>query len=258
MTEKTQTATTWTVGQVAQRFGVTVRTLRHYDEIGLLVPTHRTPAGYRCYTDDDLTRLQQIVVYRRLELPLEQIAEVLAGGDSAVEHLRRQRAAVMFRLDTLRDLVAAIDRALEKEMSNQQMSTDDLRNLFGDVFDDSYAEEARQRWGDSEVWAQSQQRTARFTRADWTDVKAESDAVNAAFASLSDAGVPPTAEAAMDAAEAHRASIERFYDCSYPMHRGLGDMYLADPRFTAMYEAVRPGLARYVRDAIHANADRRQ
>jgi hypothetical protein len=143
-------------------------------------------------------------------------------------------------------------------MSNQQMSTDDLRNLFGDVFDDSYAEEARQRWGDSEVWAQSQQRTARFTRADWTDVKAESDAVNAAFASLSDAGVPPTAEAAMDAAEAHRASIERFYDCSYPMHRGLGDMYLADPRFTAMYEAVRPGLARYVRDAIHANADRRQ
>ena len=75
--------TTWTVGQVADLFDVTVRTLHHYDEIGLLVPSERSRAGYRLYTDGDLTRLQQVVVYRRLELPLEEIATLLDGGEDA-------------------------------------------------------------------------------------------------------------------------------------------------------------------------------
>ena len=72
-----QEMTTWTVGHVADVFGVTVRTLHHYDEIGLLVPSERSAAGYRLYTDGDLRRLQQIVVYRRLELPLEEIGSLL-------------------------------------------------------------------------------------------------------------------------------------------------------------------------------------
>ena len=75
--------TTWTVGQVADVFGVTVRTLHHYDEIGLLVPSERSAAGYRLYTDDDLARLQQVVVYRRLELSLDEIASLLDGGEDA-------------------------------------------------------------------------------------------------------------------------------------------------------------------------------
>jgi DNA-binding transcriptional MerR regulator len=85
-----------TVGQVAGQFGVTVRTLHHYDQIGLLVPSERTPAGYRLYTTADITRLQNVVVYRRLGFPLEEIALLL--DEPAVdlgEHLRRQRAAVM-------------------------------------------------------------------------------------------------------------------------------------------------------------------
>ena len=109
--------TTWTVGQVADLFGVTVRTLHHYDEIGLLVPSERSRAGYRLYTAEDLTRLQQVVVYRRLEMPLDEIATLLEGGEDAADHLRRQRGAVMQRLGELTELVAAIDRALDREMS---------------------------------------------------------------------------------------------------------------------------------------------
>ena len=82
-------------------------------------------------------------------------------------------------------------------------------------------------------------------------------AVGEGFAAAMDAGMPPTSEAAMDAAEAHRASIERFYDCSSLMHRGLADMYLADPRFTKTYEDIRVGMAQYVHDAIYANSARR-
>jgi len=257
MTGRTQEMTTWTVGQVAELFGVTVRTLHHYDEIGLLVPSERSGAGYRLYTDGDLARLQQVVVYRRLELPLEEIATLLDGDEDAVDHLRRQRATVMSRLDELRELVSAIDRALEREMNDQPATPEDLKELFGDGFEDEYQQEAEQRWGETDAWKQSQSRTKRYTKADWARVKAEADAVNAAFVTALTAGEPATSEAAMDAAEQHRLHIhERFYDLDHTFHRGLADMYVADPRFTKTYEDIAPGLAAYVRDAIHANADR--
>ena len=249
--------TTWTVGQVADVFGVTVRTLHHYDEIGLLTPSERSRAGYRLYTDEDLTRLQQIVVYRRLEMPLEEIATLLDDGEDAVSHLRRQRDAVMTRLDELTDIVVAIDRALEREMNNEPASTEDLKELFGDGFEDEYQQEAQERWGDTDAWKQSAARTKRYTKADWAEVKAEMEAVGAAFVAAKRSGEPATSEAAMDAAESHRRHIhDRFYDIDHDFHRNLGDMYVADPRFTKTYEDQEPGLAQYVRDAIHANADR--
>ncbi|HSU75248.1 MAG TPA: MerR family transcriptional regulator [Terrabacter sp.] len=257
MTGRTQQMATWTVGQVADLFGVTVRTLHHYDEIGLLVPSERSRAGYRLYTDEDLQRLQQVVVYRRLELPLDEIATLLDGGEGAAEHLRRQRATVMSRLDELHELVVAIDRALEREMSNQPATPEDLKELFGDGFRDEYQQEAQERWGETDAWKQSASRTKGYTKADWEQVKAEMDAVNAAFVAALTSGQPATSEAAMDAAEQHRRHIQdRFYDLDHDFHRGLADMYVADPRFTKTYDDLAPGLAAYVRDAIHANADR--
>ncbi len=147
--------TTWTVGQVADVFGVTVRTLHHYDELGLLVPSERSAAGYRLYTDADLRRLQQIVVYRRLELPLDEIANLLAGDEDPRAHLRRQREAVMTRLDELTDIVVAIDRALEREMDDRPATTAELKELFGDGFSDEYQQEAQERWGETDAWKQS-------------------------------------------------------------------------------------------------------
>jgi len=249
--------TTWTVGQVADLLGVTVRTLHHYDEIGLLSPSERSRAGYRLYTDEDLTRLQQVVVYRRLEMPLDEIATLLDGGEDAADHLRRQRATVMTRLDELRELVTAIDRALEREMSDQPATPEEMKELLGDGFSDEYQQEAQERWGDTDAWKQSASRTKRYTKADWASVKAEMEAVNTALADALRSGQPATSEAAMDAAEQHRLHIhDRFYDLDHTFHRALADMYVADPRFTKTYEDIAPGLAAYVRDAIHANADR--
>jgi len=256
MTGSTQQVTL-TVGQVAERFGVTVRTLHHYDEIGLLTPSERSLSGYRLYTEADLGRLQHVVVYRRLGFALEEVALLLEHPESAAEHLRRQRAEVLRRLDELRDLVTAIDRALEREMSNQPATPDEMKELFGEGFQDAQAE-AEERWGETDAWQQSQQRTKNYSKADWEEVRAESDRTHQAFTDAMDAGEPPTSEVAMDAAELHRASMQRFYDCSYDMHRNLADMYISDPRFTATYDEIRPGMAHYVRDAIHANADRHQ
>ncbi|MBM7367972.1 MerR family transcriptional regulator [Gordonia hydrophobica] len=250
-------ASTWTVGRLADLTGVTVRTLHHYDRIGLLSPTTRTHAGYRLYTEDDVARLQRIVLYRRLEMPLDEIAALLDGDDDPVAHLRRQRAAVMSRLGELTELVSAIDRAMEREMTGRPATDADMREIFGDGFKDEYQDEAQQRWGDTDAWKQSAERTARFTKADWQAVKEETDAINAAFVAAKRSGAPASSETAMDAAEEARRQInDRFYDCSHQFHVCLGDMYVSDPRFTATYDDLEPGLAQYVRDAIVANAAR--
>ncbi|MBP6523862.1 MAG: MerR family transcriptional regulator [Dermatophilaceae bacterium] len=246
-----------TVGQVSQTFGVTVRTLHHYDAQGLVVPSARTHAGYRLYTDADLARLATVVTYRRLGLPLTEVRALLDGQGTAAEHLRRQREAVLTRLGELTDLVSAIDAALEAEMNDRPATTEELKGLFGDGFSEDHQAEAEQRWGETTAWKQSASRTKRYTPADWEQVKAEMDAVNAAFVAALTSGAAPDSDEAMAVAEAHREHIaQRFYDLDHTFHRGLADMYVADPRFTKTYEDLAPRLAQYVHDAIHANADR--
>jgi DNA-binding transcriptional MerR regulator len=235
-----------TVGQLAERFGVSVRTLHHYDEIGLLAPSGRSVADYRLYTEADVVRLQQVVVYRRLGFALKAIGLLLDDPDADVEqHLRRQRAVVKSRLDGMRALVTAIDRALENAMNDKPATEQDLKELFGDSFDD-YREEA-------------EQRTKSYTKADWAEVKAETDELHRALISAFRSGEPPTSEAAMDAAEAHREHIDRrFYACNGTAHKGLADLYVSDARYTARYDESleAPGLAQYVHDAMYANAAR--
>jgi DNA-binding transcriptional MerR regulator len=252
MTEVTETG--MTVGQVAEHFAVTVRTLHHYDEIGLLCPSRRSAAGYRLYSDADITRLRHVVVYRRLGFSLEEIAVVLDDPDADVSaHLRRQRDAVMSRLDELSGLVVAIDRALEAEMSGIQLTREEQKELFGDGFKEEYQAEARERWGDTEEWRQSQERAAQYTKADWQAVKSETDAVNDAFAAAKRSGAAPDSEAALAAAQAHGRHIhDRFYELSPEMHLCLAQMYVADERFTKYYDDLEPELAQYVHDAIEA------
>ncbi len=247
-----------TVGQVAEQFGVTVRTLHHYDEVGLLIPVERSAAGYRLYAPSDITTLQHIVVYRRLGFGLEEIAVLLDRPETVEHHLRRQRSAVLNRLEEMRDLVAAIDNALEREGSGMKLTKQEQKELFGDGYSEEYAAEAQERWGDTDAWTQSKQRTAQYSAEDWLAIKAEQDVINQALAAALRAGLPAGSDEAMRAAEAHRAHIERwYYDLSHELHRNLGDMYVADPRFTQSYDDLEPGLAQFVRDAIHANADRR-
>lgn len=246
-----------TVGDVAERFGVTVRTLHHYDHIGLLTPSQRSAAGYRVYTPADLTRLSQIIVYRRLELSLDEIAHLIADGDE-VSHLMGERARLMARLHEMRELIEAIDHALEKAMSNAPMTDDDMRELFGDSFHD-YQAEAEEKWGDTPQWRESQRRTRAYGKAEWALIKAEGEGVEKALSDAFRDGLAADSEQAMNAAEQHRLHVHRwFYDCPPDFHRNLGDQYVSDPNYVAHYDESfgLPGLAAYCRDAIQANADR--
>jgi MerR family transcriptional regulator, thiopeptide resistance regulator len=131
--------------------------------------------------------------------------------------------------------------------------------VFGDHDPAQHADEAKQRWGETEAYKQSQQRTKSYGKEDWLAIRAEFESITQRMAAAMAAGEPATGPAAMDVAEEHRRHIDRwFYELGYPMHRGLAEMYLADPRFTANYENVAAGLAQYFHDAILANAERHE
>jgi MerR family transcriptional regulator, thiopeptide resistance regulator len=251
-------ARTLTVGGVARLAGVSVRTLHHYDEIGLLRPSGRSDAGYRHYTNPDVERLQRILFYRALGFGLDQIAEALADPDAdTITHLRRQHGLLAERIDHLRRLSDAVELAMEAHELEIPLTPEERLEIFGEHRQEDYEAEAQERWGDTEAYRVSRRRAAAYTKADWARIKAQGEAAMRALLEAMSKGLPPDSEAAMDAAEAHRAQIDdSFYPRSYEMHKGLAAMYLADPRFTATYERMATGTAQYLHDAIVANAAR--
>ncbi|MFI0978429.1 MerR family transcriptional regulator [Streptomyces sp. NPDC021093] len=244
------------VGKVAELAGVTVRTLHHYDTIGLLSPSGRSHAGHRRYSDLDLDRLQQILFYRELGFPLDQVAALLDDPDTDPrEHLRRQHALLTDRITRLQDMAAAVETAMEARKMGINLTPEEKFEVFGDFDPDQYAEEVQQRWGDTEAYRESQRNAATYTKEDWKRLTEGFDAIHRRMADLLTTGVAADSEQAMDVAEEHRRFISgNHYECGYEMHTSLGDMYVADERFTATYEAIRTGLAVYMRDAILANA----
>ena len=245
----------YTVGDVSRMTRVSVRTLHHYDEIGLVKPSSRTEAGYRLYTPRDLERLQQVLFYRELTFTLEEIARLLNDpGFDRRRALLAQRDLLTERAEQARALVTLIDKTLAALNGETTMSHEDLFNGFDPA---KYEEEARERWGGTPEFEESLRRTRRYKKEDWKNLGAEAGEIVQGFAAAMEAGVAPSDARAMDLAERHRQHISRwFYPCSFEIHVGLGDMYVADPRFAANYEPIRTGLSAYIRDAIHANAAR--
>ena len=244
----------YSVSRVARIAGVTVRTLHHYDDIGLLRPSSRTSGGYRRYDDRDLERLRLILVYRELGFPLEEIGDILADADPA-SHLRRQHSMLSTRIERLREMVTAIEYLLEAQTMGVNLSPEEKFEVFGDFDPDAYESEARERWGGSDAYRESARRTAGYNKQDWLRIQREQGELNRRWLEVFDAGTPATSPAAMELAEAHRQQItEHFYECSYEIHLGLAEMYLADERFRVHFDNQRAGLAQYVHDAIEANA----
>ncbi|HET6358753.1 MerR family transcriptional regulator [Streptomyces sp.] len=248
----------YSVGQVSAFAGVTVRTLHHYDEIGLLRPGGRSHAGHRRYEDADLDRLQQILFYRELGFPLDEVAALLDDPDADPrEHLRRQHELLTGRIARLQEMAAAVEQAMEARKMGINLTPEEKFEVFGDHDPEQYAEEAEQRWGGTAQYAESQRRAARYTKDDWKRMQDELAGWGARYDALMADGEPATGERAMDMAEEHRQHITKwFYECTYEIHTGLGEMYVSDERFRAFYDKTRPGLAGHLRDAILANAVR--
>lgn len=250
-------AATYAVGEVAALSGTTVRTLHHYDELGLLTPTRRGANGYRRYDSEDLARLQRILFYRELDFGLDQIADLLEGDDDPLDHLRRQHGLLLDRRARLDHLVRTLETTMDARKLGIDLTPEEMLEVFGGFDPTEHAAEAEQRWGDSDAWKQSQERHRSYTKADYQRMMAESEELNGRFVAAMRSGEPADSEAAMDLAEEARQQIVRWhYELSHAGHRSLATMYLADPRFTATYEKLADGFAVYVHDAIKANAAR--
>lgn len=248
----------YTVGDVAKLAHVSVRTLHHYDELGLLEPSKRSEPGYRLYTDEDLDRLQTVLFFKELGFSLEEIRDLV--DDPAFdrrEALLVQRDLIAEQALRLEAMLGLIDKTLVSLEGGIQMTQEEKFEVFGDFDPAEYEDEVKERWGDTDAYKESARRTARYTKDDWKRFKAESEEINLAIVALMEQGVPADDPRAMDAVDRARLQIDHwFYPCSLEMHSGLAEMYLADPRFTATYEKIHTGMARYVHDAIKANQAR--
>lgn len=246
------------VGTLARLAGVSVRTLHHYDEIGLVVPSGRTAAGYRKYGRSEVERLQEVLFFRELGFALDEINQIVSQpGYHRVIALERQRELLEAKAGHLLALVDAVDRAIRAEGTGAAMTNEEMLEVFGSFEAAEYTQETKERWGDTDAYKQSAARTSRYTKQDWETIKAESDAIYQRFLELMAVGEAAGGVAAMDTAEEHRAHVTKwYYDCPKMMHAGLGQMYVGDPRFKENIDKVGDGLAEFMSAAIAANAAR--
>ncbi|WP_406722276.1 MerR family transcriptional regulator [Streptomyces althioticus] len=252
----------YSVGQVAAFAGVTVRTLHHYDKAGLLSPSDRSRAGYRLYGEADLVRLQQILFYRELGFPLDEIASLLENPQAnALERLQDRLRRLNEEIARLRRLAEVAERAIEGQRTGVPLTPEERFEVFGDVaFDLSYATEAELKWAHSDGQREAMARADAHTKEDWRRLMGEAAAWRAELLAAFDEGEPSCGGRAMDLAEEHRLHIARWFtSCPPDMHRRIADDFVADPRAFALVvppSQQRPGLAAYLRKAVHANAAR--
>jgi len=245
--------TSYSIGQVASLSGVTVRTLRHYDTIGLLGPSSRSDNGYRAYDNEDLERLRTILVYRELDMPLADIARVLDESGNTTELLLEERHRVAERISRLRAISDSIDKMIETHRKGIAMSPTESLEVFRDFDPEEHEQEAEERWGSSEEFAQSVRRTSSYTKRDWEQSKSEAAAIDQRFLALMASDVAPDDPKAAAVVDAHRNHISKwFYECSAEVHAGLGEMYVTDERFKSNIDKDGDGLAAYMSAAIAA------
>ena len=242
------------IGELAQLAGVSVRTLHHYDEIGLLVPGARSGADYRLYDEHDLLRLQQILIRRGLGFGLEAIRRALDDPEfDGHRALLEQREQLVARVKTAHAMIAAIDEALKAKRVGKQM---DVKKIFDGFDPKDYETEAEQRWGDSESFKESARRTAGYRQEDWQRIKAERATIMTELAEAMERGLAPEDPGVRGLAEQYRQHIDRwFYPCPPEKLVLFSQAYVTDPRFQKNIDKTADGLASFLRRAIVAAHD---
>ncbi|MFC6012420.1 MerR family transcriptional regulator [Nocardia lasii] len=244
-----------TVGAAATLLGVTTRALHHWDAIGLVRPSERSPAGYRRYTAPDLARARRVLVYRELGVPLDEIPALLAApAAEALTTLRAQRDELHARIRRLGQMADAVDRLIEARDSGTLLPADEQVAIFGEHWQPSWVDQARATWGDTAQWAESAERAAARSPEQWRRITADTESLHVDLAAACRMGVRAGSERANALAERHRASLAVYFDCTHAMHVCLARRYVEDPGYAAYYNGIEPGLAAWLRDIIDALA----
>lgn len=244
------------MGEVAALYGITVRTLHHWDELGLVVPSGRTWAGYRVYSPADAERIQQVLIYRETGMGLADIKNLLDKSECvAIDHLRRQRELLVERGKTIAQMITAIDTLMENEMNaDRDLSTEQKAKILGDMWNPEYEREAEEKWGDTADWQTSFDRQNQMTKNDWIECRDQTEALEADLAEAMSRGVTAGSSEANALAERHLAELNRWFDADRQKQLRIARGYLCDPRFIEHYDKRADGLTQWLVGIIEANA----
>jgi MerR family transcriptional regulator, thiopeptide resistance regulator len=245
----------WSINEVARMSKITSRTLRHYDAVGLLTPARVADNGRRYYEQEQLLRLQQILLLRQLGLGLDAIAEVLRrqSRDGTVTVLRRHREWLRAERTRLSRLVRTVEATIDTIEKGGEMAAE---KLFEGFEHNPYEAEARERWGDEAIDA-SYRRMQSWTPADAEKARTGYGSVHTGLAPLHAAGVPVDDERVQELVHQHYEVTCLFWTPNREAYVNLGRMYVDDERFRQNIGGGNDALVAYLRDAMAVYAERR-
>ncbi len=244
----------YTIKEIADLAGVTTRTLRYYDEIGLLSPADTGDNGYRLYNHESLLQLQQILFYRELDVPLKEIQRIMGKPDFDLKkELEAHRSSLQGERKRVDMLIETLDQTIATLEGEWIMSDKELFNGFDES---KYEKEAKERWGNTPQYKESTRKWASYSQAQKEGIKQEMGSITRRMAGTeesrtSDADV----QQAVD--DYYHFLNDKFYTCDVDFLRNLSDMWVNDPRFAVNYERIREGGAEFVRDAVHLYCDQK-
>ncbi len=237
------------IKEFAKLTGVSVRTLHYYDEIGLLQPSFVDEQnGYRFYDEESLTRMQEILFYRELDFSLKDIQTILSSPHYDKRNaLKEQKHLMLLKKERLERLITALDSAMKGE------------KLTMNVFDNSefeaqrelYAKEAKEKWGRTDAYKESAEKTKGYSKEKWNEVNEGMNALMAEFAECMKSGFAPDSDEAQVLVKKWQDYIsDNYYTCTNEILKGLGVMYTEDERFRANIDKHGVGTAQFMCEAI--------
>lgn len=237
--------------EVAELTGVSVRTLHHYNQIGLLVPDEFTEAGYRIYSADNLSTLQQILFFRELGFPLKSIKQLLDHPDfNRLEAFNLQYKMLLEKRQKLDDMIETMKKTIQQERGVYTMTNEEKFKGFN-FNSNPYEEEARERWGDSAVNKANEAVKGKFDQF--------GEEMNRIYFKLAELrNLSPASEAAQEAIKAWYVHLNKMGNYSLEAFQGLGEMYVADERFTKNIDQFGTGLAKFMCEAMRVYVEERK
>jgi DNA-binding transcriptional MerR regulator len=245
----------YTIKEMADLAGLTTRTLRYYDQVGLLKPARIGENGYRYYDRENLLTLQQILFFKELDVPLKEIRSLLSRPDfEPLSSLRNHQEAIQERLTRYQKLMVTIQRTISDLEGDRKMTE---RDIFSGFDEKKYQMEAEARWGDSPQYRQSQRQWASYSEEKQAEIKELGGEITRRMVSEDTEVKPDDPEVQAAIQEYYQYLNEYFYSCEVEFLRNLADMWVEDQRFAVNYERVREGGAKFVREAVHYFCDQR-
>ncbi|MUT65283.1 MerR family transcriptional regulator [Paenibacillus sp. NEAU-GSW1] len=248
------------VNEAAKIAGVSVRTLHYYDKIGLLKPSQIGENGYRFYGEADFARLQQILFFKELDFSLEDIKAILDNpGFDRRSALESHMELLVEKKRRIERIIASVEQTIQSIRGGTTMSKQEMFEPFDmkkiEEHQKKYEQEVKEKYGGTKAYEESQRRTSGYTKEDWQRISEQVGAIYRRIAAAMPKG-PADEEAQEAIGQWHKHITDSYYECTTEIFRGLGDMYVADSRFTANIDKYGEGLAAFMRDAMHIYCDR--